>query len=57
MGDLRRQETQMRDWLIQELQLSRGRQDANENARRISEQNLIDCEHQFMYVAGSTDLF
>lgn len=43
----------MRDWLIQEVQLSRGRQDANENARRISEQNLIDCENQFMYVAGT----
>jgi hypothetical protein len=52
MGDLRREENRMRDWIISELQLSRGRQEANENAIRIAQENLRDCEQQYMQVAG-----
>ena len=53
MSDLRREETEVRDYVITELEKSRAQQDSNRNAIKIAEENLMECENQFMHVAGN----
>ena len=57
MADLRREETEVRDWIIGELNTERARQASNSSALEMLQENLADCEKQVMSWLLSIRLF